>query len=137
MIESLLNYPSWYIIGPTPAWVEYRELLGQRIIPLLAIPALLFQTISNILLIIYRPPLVPRWTAWTTLVMLLIAVVSSAIVQIPMQIALDHAYSKDLIDQLIRSDLYLRVITGLARGIIILYMLQCLVNTKLIAEPRK
>jgi len=63
-------------------------------------------------------------------------VLSSAIVQIPMQIALDHAYNKDLIDQLIRSDLYLRVITSLARGLIILYMLQCIVHPKLIADPR-
>jgi len=132
MIESFLNYPSWYLIGPTEAWLDYRELLTQRIIPLLAMPALLLQTISNIIVIVYRPVAVPRWTVWITLLLLVTGVVSSAIVQIPIQIALDRTYNKEMLDELINSDLYLRVLTGVIRGIIILYMLQCIIKERMI-----
>ncbi|MBC7849917.1 MAG: hypothetical protein H7Y31_09275 [Chitinophagaceae bacterium] len=101
LLESLLNYPSWYLIGPTDAWAPYRQLLTARIIPLLAIPALLFQLVTNIVVIINRPSFVPRWSAWTTLILLLILVISSVTIQIPMQMQFNDAYDVALLSRLI------------------------------------
>lgn len=123
LLESLFNYPSWYLIGPTDAWLPYRDLLNNRIVPLLAVPALLLQMISNVLVIIYRPALMPRWTAWSSLLLLIIGVVSSFVIQIPIQAAFQNGYDKQLLDKLISSDLYLRVLPGIIRVAIILHAL--------------
>jgi hypothetical protein len=130
-LESMLNYPSWYMIGPTEAWPEYRKLLIGRIIPLLAAPALILQTISNILIIMYRPVNVPRWTTWATFLLLSVFVLSSFFIQIPMQMELDKGYSASLVERLITTDMYLRTLPGTLRVIIIIYMLGCVLPRKM------
>lgn len=123
LVESLVNYPLWHIIGPSEVWVPYHQALGARIILLLAVPALLFQLVTNILVIIYKPISLPKWTGWTSLILLVIAIVSSAAIQIPIQAKLDQGYTFELVDRLIQTDLFLRVGVGIVRGITILHMM--------------
>lgn len=127
-IESFLNYPSWYLIGPTDAWSAYRELLFSRIIPLLALPALFLQVITNVLLFFFRPPALPRWTIHICFWLLLISVVSSFAIQIPIQMQLDQAYRPELVDKLIQSDLLLRGSVLIVRTPILLFMLYRLIK---------
>jgi hypothetical protein len=122
-VESFVNYPLWHIIGPSQEWRDYHMALGPKIIPVLAFPALLLQLITNILVMVFRPPLMPKWTGWATLLLLLVAVVSSAAIQIPIQAELDNGYTKELVDKLISSDIVLRVWVGIVRGVVILYMM--------------
>lgn len=125
-VESLVNYPVWHIIGPSDVWINYHKALGPGIIATLAVPALLLQLITNILLLFFRPSLVPKWTVWVTLLLLLIAIISSAIIQIPIQVQLDTGYTKELVDRLISTDLAGRVLIAIARCILILYMMYCM-----------
>lgn len=123
-VESLANYPVWHIIGPSDVWVNYHVLLGSKIIVVLAIPALLLQLVTNILLVIFRPASVPKWTVLLTLLLLLIAIISSAFIQIPIQVKLDSGYNQTMVDRLINTDLILRVSTGVVRGVVIVYMMK-------------
>ncbi len=127
-VESLVNYPLWHIVGPSEIWTTYHIALGPKIIAVLAIPALLLQLITNVLLLFFRPAILPKWTAWITLIILLVAVVSSATIQIPIQAKLDSGYTKELVDYLIDTDLYLRVWMSVLRGAIIAYMLSLVVK---------
>lgn len=128
-VESLVNYPVWYIIGPSEVWTNYHTALGSKIIVVLAIPALLLQLLTNVLLIFYRPAAVPAWTVWITLLLVLISIVSSFTIQIPIQVKLDAGYSKEMVDHLISSDLLLRVSVGFIRGILIIYMMNLYMRT--------
>jgi hypothetical protein len=126
LVESLVNYPLWEIIGSSGVWIEYHKALGPRIIAVLAVPALLFQLVTNLLLLFFRPVSISRTVVWATLLLLLIAIASSALIQIPIQHQLDAGYSGELVDRLIKSDLLLRVAAGVLRSGFIIYMLYSL-----------
>lgn len=121
-LESFVNYPSWHIIGTSEVWIPYHESLHSKIIPVLAIPTLLLQLIANILLFFYRPPAVPRAAVWACLVTLLILVLSSVLIEIPMQVKLDSGYTRELVDNLIFSDLWLRIAMTVIRCAIVTYL---------------
>jgi hypothetical protein len=121
-LESFVNYPSWHTIGTSEVWIPYHESLHAKIIPVLAIPTLLLQLISNILLFFYRPAAVPRAAAWACLATLLILVLSSVFIQIPMQVKLDSGYTRELVNNLILSDLWLRISMTVIRCAIITYL---------------
>jgi len=127
-VESFVNYPLWHIIGKTDTWISYHTALGPRIIATLAVPALLLQLITNILLIFFRPLAVPTWMIWVTLLLLLIAIASSAFIQIPIQFQLDSGYSTELVDHLISTDLSWRISITIIRCILTIYMLYCLLK---------
>lgn len=120
-----MNYPSWYIIGPSEAWTPYRKFLFAKIVPLLAVPALGLQTIALIVVIAKRPFAIPKWTPWTILMLIAISIVSSATIQIPIQMLLDKEYSKELIDKLIITDLWLRLVPGTISSLLTVYMIIC------------
>jgi hypothetical protein len=122
-LESFVNYPLWYILGETDRWVAYHQALGPRVVVVLAIPVLALSLIANVLLCVFRPPALPTWTIATTLLLLLVGIVSTLVIQIPIQMALDVAYDRAAIDRLITSSLWLREIPGGLRAAIAAYML--------------
>jgi hypothetical protein len=128
LVESLVNYPIWHIIGHSDTWTTYHIALGEKIIPVLAVPVLLLQLIANVLLFFFRPFLIPKWTVWTTLLLLLIVIISSAFIQIPIQFKLNEGYSSELMDTLISSDLFFRVAVGVVRNCLVVYMMYCLLK---------
>jgi hypothetical protein len=128
-LESFVNYPLWRIIGETDQWVAYHRALGARVIVVLAIPALGLSLIANTLLAFFRPPGVPGWTIAATLVLLLVATVSTFAIQIPIQMTLDTGYDRAAVDRLISSSLWLRDVTGALRAAIAAHMLHLVVRT--------
>lgn len=127
-VESIVNYPLWHILGPSDVWIAYHEGLGQRIVPVLAVPALVLQFISNVLLFFFYPSLIPRWTIRATFLLLLVAIISSFVIQIPIQAALATGYSEELVDRLIKSDLIFRVAVAAIRNSVIIYMMYLLLR---------
>jgi hypothetical protein len=127
-VESFVNYPLWHIVGPSEVWTAYHIALGPKIIAVLAIPALLLQLITNVLLLFFRPVILPKWTAWITLILLVVALVSTAVIQLPIQATLDSGYTRELVDYLINTDLYLRIWMTVFRAVIIVYMLLLVVR---------
>jgi hypothetical protein len=130
IVESLVNYPLWHIIGPSDVWVDYHKALGPKIILTLAIPSLLLSLVFNIWLFFKRPNGLPKWTVWTCLALLLIAVISSATIQIPIQAELDNGYSKELVDKLIVTSFWLRDLMAIIRVGVIGYMLYCVIDRR-------
>jgi hypothetical protein len=122
-VESFVNYPLWHIIGPTNVWIDYHQALGAKIIVTLAIPSLLISLTLNVWLFFKRPAAVPRWTVWACLILLLIACISSATIQIPIQAQLDSGYDKALVDKLIVSGFWLRDFVGILRLPLVAYMM--------------
>jgi hypothetical protein len=123
-LESFVNYPLWHIIGETDRWIAYHEALGPRVVVVLAIPALALSLIANALLFVRRPPAVPAWTVVATLSLLLVSTASTFAIQIPIQMALDVAYDRAVVDHLIWSSLWLRDIPGAIRAAVAAYMLR-------------
>ena len=128
-LESFVNYPLWHIIGETDQWVAYHQALGPRILVVLAIPGLALSLIANVLLFFFRPVAVPPWTIAVTLALLLVATVSTMVIQIPIQMKLDVAYDAAALDRLITSSLWLRDVLGGARAATVAYMLHLVVSS--------
>lgn len=130
IVESLVNYPLWHIIGPSDVWIPYHVALGPKIILTLAVPSLLLSLVFNIWLFFQRPAALPKWTIWACLILLLIAAVSSATIQIPIQAELDHGYTKELVDELIVTSFWLRDMMAFIRVGVICYMLYCIIEKR-------
>ncbi|MBC7922698.1 MAG: hypothetical protein H7Z75_16590 [Ferruginibacter sp.] len=113
-VESLVNYPTWLLIGAAE-FKAYHQALGPRIVASMVLPAL-FATVFNVLMLWFRPSAIPRWSVWTLFILGLIGWVSTAVIQIPIQAQLDETgFSKEAIERLISTDLPLRVIPGFLR----------------------
>ena len=84
--------------------------------------------IPQILLFWFRPIAIPRWMIFLALLFNLIALVSTVAVQIPIQAKLDQAFSLELIERLISTDLIGRRIPMLLMAITNFAMLYMVVR---------
>ncbi|QHT68778.1 hypothetical protein GXP67_20055 [Rhodocytophaga rosea] len=125
-VESFVNYPTWLLIGPDE-FKAYHQALGPRIIITMVLPFLL-SNILNIILLWHRPQVIPRWTVWASLLLLLIIWISAITIQFPIQGQLGTSgFSKEAIERLIITDIWLRSIPGYIRlGIVVWMMHTCL-----------
>ena len=129
-VESFVNYPLWHIVGTSDRWSEYHQALGPRIVIVLAIPALALSLAANILLFFFRPSRVPTWTVTAALLLLLLATISTIAIQVPIQMQLDAAYDRALVDRLITTSLWLRDVPGGVRGALAAYMLHLVIAAR-------
>ena len=106
-VESFVNYPSWHLIG-ADEFIAYHRFITPRVIAFLVAPALL-GTVFTILMLWFRPVTIPVWAVWAALAAQVIAWISSATIQIPIQMQLsEHGLSGELIDYLIKTNFWLR-----------------------------
>jgi hypothetical protein len=126
-LESFVNYPLWHVLGTSDAWVAYRQVLGPRVLIVLALPALA-SLITSVALFFVRPPSVPGWTVAATSALLLVAFVSTLAIQLPIQSRLDVAYDRAAVDWLMTTSLWLRDVPGGITVAIVAYMLHRVVS---------
>lgn len=106
-IESFVNYPSWHLIG-AGEFIAYHRFISPRVLILLVAP-LLLGTAFTILLLWSRPAAIPAWAVWAAIAAQAVAWVSTATIQIPIQLQLSaHGLSVELIDRLIETNFWLR-----------------------------
>ena len=106
-IESFVNYASWPLIGADEV-IAYHRFISPRVLALLVAP-LLLGTVFTILMLWSRPAAIPAWAVWTALAAQAIVWVSTATIQVPIQIQLsDHGLSVELIERLIATNFWLR-----------------------------
>ncbi len=106
-IESFVNYPSWRLIGEAE-FTTYHRFITQPVLTFLVAPALL-GTVFTVLLLWFRPTTVPLWAIWAAIVLQMIMWVSTATIQIPIQLQLsDSGLSLSAIDRLIETNWWLR-----------------------------
>jgi hypothetical protein len=111
MMDSFAMYHTWRFVGEK----EFSEMhieSGSRIIPFFVIPTLVM-TVFLVLQFWHRPKAVSRKLVWAALICTIIPWLSSALIQIPMQIELDKGKDMELLKELIVSD-WIRVIPSFA-----------------------
>ena len=120
-VESFVNYSSWHLIG-SAEFVAYHQFIGPRVLQFLVAPALL-GTMFTVLMLWARPASIPLWAVWAAIAAQAIVWVSTATIQIPIQLQLSaHGLSLDLIDRLIETNFWLRRIPYAACAGLFLWM---------------
>ena len=114
--EGHVNYPAWAHISDE-SFRSYHQAVTARI-GVLIVP-LALSTLLNALLLWRRPPSIPLWAAWSTLALQILAWISTAMIQIPIQRSLGSGgYSNELLERLISTDLLYRKVPGYLRAAI-------------------
>lgn len=120
-VESFVNYPTWKLIGAAE-FKTYHNALSPLIIKFMVLPWLL-ETVLTIALFWLRPRVIPVWMITLSLILNLIVWVSSALIQIPIQIELgEKGFSLYLIDVLLETD-PIRWASGSIRAVLYLWMI--------------
>lgn len=108
VINSLVAYRTWRAVGANE-FPEFHQIDSSLIIPLFVIFFFL-SFIPQILLLWFRPMVIPKWLVLLALFFNFITLVSTITVQIPIQAELDKKFSLELIERLIATDfLYRRI----------------------------
>lgn len=121
-IESFVNYPTWPMIG-TNEFIAYHHAAGPRIIFYLVVPMLL-GTVLNVLLLWFRPARIPAWALWLALGLQLIAWLSTAFIQLPIQFQLgSEGLSIQAIDRLLVTNFWLRRVPFFIASMLFIWMM--------------
>jgi hypothetical protein len=132
-IESFVNYPSWRLIGDSE-FVAYHHFISPRVLAFLVAPALL-GTLFTFLMLWSRPAAIPLWAVWSAIALQVIVWVSSATIQVPIQLQLSaHGLSLPLVERLIESNFWLRRIPYAVCACLFLWMAAKAIGTG--DEPR-
>lgn len=121
MVTSLVGYRIWKWVGINE-FPKFHQADNAQIIPVFVIFFFL-SFIPQILLFWFRPAVIPKWMIGLALLFNLTMLISSVMVQIPIQMELDKRFSMELIERLIATDLTFRVIPMILLAIINFLML--------------
>ena len=121
VINSLVAYRTWRWVG-ADEFPKFHQIDSSLIIPLFVIFFFL-SFIPQILLFWFRPVVISKWLVWLALLFNLITLVSTIIIQIPIQVELDKEFSLELIERLISTDFMYRRIPMLLLATINFIML--------------
>jgi hypothetical protein len=106
-VESFVNYPSWRLIG-TGEFIAYHQFIGPRVLTFLVAPALL-GTVFTVLMLWARPAAIPSWAVWAAIGAQAIVWVSTAAIQVPIQLRLSaDGLSLELVERLIETNFWFR-----------------------------
>lgn len=126
-VETFVNYPTWRLIGANE-FRAYHQALGPLVIRYMVIP-LLVTTVLTIVLLWFRPAHVPRWAIWLSVVLQLVTWVSTATIQIPIQLQLSSdGLSLPLIERLMITSWWLRRVPHTFNAVLFLWMMSLLLR---------
>ncbi len=121
IVNSLVAYRTWRWVGENE-FPKFHHIDSTLIIPLFVIPFFL-SFIPQVLLIWFRPGIIPRWLVWLALIFNLTVLVSTITIQIPIQGELDKKLSLELLERLISTDMIFRRIPMFLLAIVNFIML--------------
>lgn len=126
-VESFVNYPTWRLIGANE-FLAYHHAISPLVIAYMVIPMLL-ATVLTLLLVWFRPAEIPRWAIWLSVILQMLVWVSTATIQIPIQIQLSASgLSLPLIDQLIFTNLWFRKVPQIINIFLFLWMMSLMLR---------
>jgi hypothetical protein len=126
-VESFVNYPTWALIG-TAEFPAFHQALSPLVIGYMVVP-MLAATVLTILLLWFRPAPIPRRAIWMSIILQLIIWISTALIQLPIQLQLDSAgLSVPLIERLITTNLWFRKVPQVINIFLFLWMMSLLFN---------
>jgi hypothetical protein len=105
VMSTLVYYPSWKLVGEGE-FGAVHSCVTKRNLPYFG-PVLVLLVLVNILLIWFHNPAISTWLIVLTAVVHLLMVVIRFTVFVPIHIKLDKAKSIELIDRLLKYDIYL------------------------------
>jgi len=124
-VESFVNYPTWRLIG-AGEFLNYHHTLGPLVIGYMVIPMIL-GTVLTITLVWFRPAGVPGWAIWLSIGLQLIIWLSTAFIQVPIQIELSSSgLSLPLVDRLITTNIWFRKVPQILNTVLFLWMMSLL-----------
>jgi hypothetical protein len=106
IVNALVAYKTWRAVGPQE-FVKFHSIDAALIIPLFVIFFFL-SFIPQILLFWFRPVAVPKGLVWIALLLNLVVLVSTVMVQIPLQNELAKGFSSRALEKLISTDFMYR-----------------------------
>lgn len=128
-VESFVNYPTWRLIG-AGEFLAYHHAISPLVIGYMVIP-MVVATVLTILLAWFRPAPIPRWAIWLSVILQMLVWVSTATIQIPIQIQLSATgLSLPLIDQLIFTNLWFRKVPQIINIFLFLWMMSLLLRVR-------
>lgn len=126
-VETFVNYPTWPLIGANE-FRAYHQALGPLVIRYMVIP-MLITTVLTICLLWFRPAPIPRWAIWLSVALQLITWVSTATIQIPIQLQLSSdGLSLPLIERLMFTSWWLRRVPHVINAFVFLWMMSLLLR---------
>jgi hypothetical protein len=126
-VESFVNYPTWRLIGANE-FRAYHQALSPLVIGYMVIP-MLIATITTMLLLWYRPAPLPQWAIWLAVALQLIVWVSTAAIQLPIQMQLSRGgLSLPLIERLIFTNWWLRKVPQIFNAFLFLWLMSLLLR---------
>jgi hypothetical protein len=124
-VESFVNYPTWTLVG-TAEFRAYHQALSPLVIRYMVIP-MLAATVLTVLLLWFRPAPIPLWAIWISVILQLIIWISTAFIQIPIQMQLgSDGLSVPLIERLIVTNWWFRKVPQLINTFLFLWMMALL-----------
>jgi len=125
VVQNVVNYPSWKLISAEDLPAVHKYVVRRQII---YVPFVLLGFLVNIVLIwVHHPAISTPLIVIAAAFYLLILVVTVTLV-VPIHKQLDKAKSVELIDRIVMYDLYLRVIPGCMKMVVIIIMLYQVVS---------
>ncbi len=105
VMSTLVYYQSWKLVG-VEEFPAVHTSVSDRMIPYF-VPTIVLLALVNILLIWFHHPAISTWLIVLTAAIHLLIVVARLTVFLPIQKQLDKAKSMELIDRLLKYDVYL------------------------------
>jgi hypothetical protein len=105
VMSTLVYYKSWKFVG-VDEFSAVHTSVSDRMIPYF-VPVIVLLALVNILLIWFHHPAISLWLIVLTAAIHLLIVVARLTVFLPIQKQLDKAKSMELIDRLLKYDVYL------------------------------
>jgi len=135
-VESFVNYPTWRLIGANE-FLAYHHAISPLVIAYMVIPMLL-ATVLTLLLVWFRPAQIPRWAIWLSVILQMLVWVSTATIQIPIQIQLSASgLSLPLIDQLIFTNLWFRKVPQIINIFLLLWMMSLMLRPNVRSQEER
>ena len=126
-VQSFVNYPTWKLIGEGEFQI-YHNQMSPLIVKFMVLPWLL-EIALTVLMFWLRPRIVPVGAVALALIFNLVAVASTVIIQIPIQIELgENGLSLHAIDKLLETD-PIRWASGILRAFLYVWMMSRVVRS--------
>lgn len=112
VMSNLCYYQSWKLVGEEE-FAAVHSSVSSRILPLFG-PVLVLMVLANILLIWFHHPAISMWLIVLTAAIHLLLVTVRFAVYVPIHRKLDKAKSIELIDRLLKYEIYFYVFVSVA-----------------------
>jgi hypothetical protein len=121
IVNSLVSYRTWRWVGANE-FPKFHQVDSELIIPLFVI-FFFASFIPQVLLFWFRPLIISKRLVFVALMLNMIVLISTIAIQIPIQNELNKAFSSELIERLISTDMLYRRIPMFFLAIINFIML--------------